>query len=204
MALDIKPGSVVSILLLAGVGYAAYKFWKGDWKLPNLGDLFNLGDPGSIPNIILDIATPGIESMPPITELHEIGTTQRGVVYDYDQNRIIGLPKYEELEFPGVGAPGAPEPPGPGIPPGGGPLAPEPPEKIITAVQRPDFKPPKIFEPSPEFQKIVPTEKQMKRTAESISVEKPISYVAPKIKEAIVQEAFGGTKLGSIIVGGFR
>jgi hypothetical protein len=36
---DLKPGTIISLILLGGLGYVAYKFWKGEWKIPGLPDI---------------------------------------------------------------------------------------------------------------------------------------------------------------------
>lgn len=60
-------GTIGSIALLGGIGYVIYKFYKGDWQLPNLGNLLGLqdtikesGTAGAVGDIIYNIPYPDL------------------------------------------------------------------------------------------------------------------------------------------------
>ena len=60
-------GTIGSIALLGGIGYVIYKFYKGDWKLPNLGNLLGVSDTiketgvtGAVGDIIYNIPYPDL------------------------------------------------------------------------------------------------------------------------------------------------
>jgi len=64
--MEIKPGTVISIALIGGIAYIAYKFLKGDWKLPafdifkGIGEGFDVGGlPGAVGGGIVEFLTPG-------------------------------------------------------------------------------------------------------------------------------------------------
>lgn len=98
--MKIDPGTIVSFALLGGLGYVAYKFYKGDWALPSLPGIPKLEDvpgipsdikitlgetgiPGAIGDVIYNIAYPD--------NLRQETTIPTGKFYQEAEKEIIRI-----------------------------------------------------------------------------------------------------------------
>ena len=107
--IDINPSTIITLGIIAGIGYIGYKFMKGEWKIPSVGDIITapfkaIGEAvGSIP---VQTPLPGGETLDAgtIGQLWEAGTGQAGTVYGVKNGEpAIGFIPPEAPPFPGIG-----------------------------------------------------------------------------------------------------
>jgi len=82
-----KFDTALTFLLLGGVGYVAYKFYKGDWKLPTFGVNPQSFNEGGVPAVAGDM----IYNITYPTELRESATTPTGAYYKRAKDEITDI-----------------------------------------------------------------------------------------------------------------
>jgi len=104
--IDISPSTIITLGIIAGIGYIGYKFMKGEWKIPSVVDVIT--EPfktvvEAVGNIPVETPLPGGETLDAgtIVQLWEAGTGQAGTVYGVKNGEpAIGYIPSEGIPMP--------------------------------------------------------------------------------------------------------